>query len=66
MCIQGERTIWEKIQVYGTIKQISIFQSVILLEVLVNLSLKEHTAGLEHICKKVVRMINMMRISLQN
>lgn len=64
--MQGERTVRGKIQEYGTITQISVVPSVILLEVLVHLSLKEHIAGLEEICKKVMRMINAMRIYLQN
>lgn len=66
MYMQGERTVCGKIQEYGIIKQITVVPSVMLLEVLVNLSLKEHTTGLEDLCKKVVRMINSMRISLKN
>lgn len=52
MYIQGERKIRGKIQGYGIITQISVVPSVILLEVLVNLSLREHIAGLEDLCKK--------------
>lgn len=63
MYMQEERKIRGKIQGYGIITQISVVPSVILLEVLVNLSLREHIAGLEDLCKRVVRMINTTRIS---
>jgi len=35
----------------------------ILLDVLVNLSFKKHTAGFEDFCKRVVRMIKTIRTS---
>lgn len=63
MYMQEERKIRGKIQGYGIITQISVVPSVILLEVLLNLSLREHIAGLEDLCKRVVRMINTTRIS---
>lgn len=71
MYIQQERTIRGKTQEYGIIAQhnynaITVVPSVIVLEVPVNPSLKEHIAGFEDLCKKVVRMINNMIIFLEN
>lgn len=61
MYVQGERTVCRIIQEYSILKQISdVVSSVILLDVLVNLLFKEHTAGFEDLCKRVVRMIKTM------